>query len=189
MNNDTSLILFILNITMLFSYGCGSGRQQMDSNKTCRRINGNFDCNGHGNAGVRCGAHCPMEHIQGFSRSHWMPPLVDCSHRIAPAAAMVKEFKSKTQNTNKTQLLTSNYGTFWSLVVYENFNPKTDPLVLSSLMQWASCKCEMPWLELESSAEFLAIKPCQRTKMEKFLTALPRLAHICTSLYIELRDC
>jgi hypothetical protein len=29
-----------------------------------------------------------------------------------PAAAMVDEFVEKTQNTNKTQLLASNYGTF-----------------------------------------------------------------------------
>jgi hypothetical protein len=61
-----------------------------------------------------------MEHIQGFTRSHWMPPSGECLHRIALAAAMVKEFESNTQNTNKTQLLTSttsNYDTFQSLVV------------------------------------------------------------------------
>jgi hypothetical protein len=33
-----------------------------------------------------------MEHIQGFTRSHWMPPLVKCLRRITPAATMVKEF-------------------------------------------------------------------------------------------------
>ena len=48
---------------------------------------GNYDC--HGDAAVRCGAHRPMEHIQGFTRSHWMLPLVECLRRIAPAAAMV----------------------------------------------------------------------------------------------------
>jgi hypothetical protein len=53
-----------------------------------------------------------MEHIQGFTRSHWMPPLVECVRRIAPAATMVDEFERNTQNTNKTQLLASNYGTF-----------------------------------------------------------------------------
>ena len=35
----------------------------------------------------------PIEHIQGFIRSHWMPPSGECLRRIAPAAAMVKEFK------------------------------------------------------------------------------------------------
>jgi hypothetical protein len=55
---------------MLFSYV--SGGQRIDGNKTCRRINGNFDC--HGDAAVRREAHRPMEHIQGFTRSHWMPP-------------------------------------------------------------------------------------------------------------------
>jgi len=77
---------------MLFSYG--SGRHPIDSNKKCRQIDGNFDC--HGNVVVRHGAHRPMEHIQGFTRSHWMPPLGECLRRIAsiaPAAAMVKEFK------------------------------------------------------------------------------------------------
>jgi hypothetical protein len=34
-----------------------------------------------------------MEHIQGFTRSHWMPPLVECLRRIAPVAAMVDEFE------------------------------------------------------------------------------------------------
>ena len=93
---------------MLFSYG--SGRQQIDGNKKCRRIDGNFDC--HGDAAVRRGAHRPMEHIQGFTQSHWMPPSGECLRHIVPAAAMVKEFEYNTQNTNKTQLLASNYGTF-----------------------------------------------------------------------------
>jgi hypothetical protein len=46
----------------------------------------------------------------------------------------------------------------WStVVVCENFNPKTDPL-LSSSMRRASFKCKTPWLELKSSRSFLAIK-------------------------------
>jgi hypothetical protein len=53
-----------------------------------------------------------MEHIQGFTRSHWMLPLSKCLHPIAPAAAMVNEFVETTQNTNKTQLLAINYSTF-----------------------------------------------------------------------------
>jgi hypothetical protein len=53
-----------------------------------------------------------MEHIQGFNQSHRMPPLGESLRRIAPAATMVNEFVETTQNTNKTQLLSSNYGTF-----------------------------------------------------------------------------
>jgi hypothetical protein len=49
-----------------------------------------------------------MEHIQGFTQSHWMPPPGECLCRIAPAATMVDEFVETTQNTNKTQLLASN---------------------------------------------------------------------------------
>jgi hypothetical protein len=30
---------------------------------------------GHVDAPVRNPAHCPMEEVQGFTRSHWMPPL------------------------------------------------------------------------------------------------------------------
>jgi hypothetical protein len=37
---------------------------------------------------------------------------------------MVNKFVETKQNTNKTQLLTSNCGTFWSLVVCENFTPQ-----------------------------------------------------------------
>jgi hypothetical protein len=108
---------------MLFSYG--SGRKRIDGNKKCRRIDGNFYC--HGNAAVRCGAHHPIEHVQGFTRSHWMPPSVECSHHIAQAAAMVNEFVETTQNTNKTQLLASNYGTFRELINSENFIPQNGP--------------------------------------------------------------
>jgi hypothetical protein len=69
---------------MLFSYG--SGRQQIDSNK-------------------KCGAHRPMDHIRGFTRSHWMQPSGECLPRIAPAADMVDEFVETTQNTNKKLFL------------------------------------------------------------------------------------
>ena len=97
-------------------------------------------------------------------------PSVECLHRIAiaPAAAMVNKFDWNTQNTKKTQLTASNYGIFWSLVVCENFNPKTDPL-LSSLMQQASFKCEMSWFQLKSLCTYLAIKRCQRTKFRKVI--------------------
>jgi hypothetical protein len=34
---------------------------------------GRFD--GHGDASLRNRVHCPMEEVQGFTRSHWTPPL------------------------------------------------------------------------------------------------------------------
>jgi hypothetical protein len=160
---------------MLFSYG--SGEKRIDGNTKCRRIDGYFYC--HGNAAVRCGADIPIEHVQGFTRSHWMPPSVECSHRIAPAAAIVNEFVETTQNTNKTQLLASNYSTFRALVISE---PKMNPL-LSSLMRRGSFKCETTRLELKSSRSFLAIKRCQRTKSKKVITqsqsSSKSWAHIC----------
>jgi hypothetical protein len=56
-----------------------------------------------------------------------MPPSGKCLRHIAPAAAMFNEFVETTQNTNKTQLLPSNYGTFRALVVCENFVPQNRP--------------------------------------------------------------
>jgi hypothetical protein len=46
-----------------------------------------------------------MDHIRGFTRSHWMQPLGKCLRRIASAAAMVDEFVETTQNTNKKLFL------------------------------------------------------------------------------------
>jgi len=68
-----------------------------------------------------------MEHIQSFTRIHWMPPSGKCLRRIALAATMVNEFVETTQNTNKTQLLASNYGAFRALVNSENFIPQNGP--------------------------------------------------------------
>jgi hypothetical protein len=73
---------------MLFSYGVGDNESRA---KKCRRITDNCDC--HGDAAVQSRAHCPVEHIQGFTRSHWMPPLGECLHQIAPAAAMADELE------------------------------------------------------------------------------------------------
>jgi len=79
----------LLIITWSLAYGCG--KQRIDGNKKCRRIAGDFD--GHGDALVQREAHLPMEHIQGFTRSHWMPPSGECLRRIAPAAAIVDDFE------------------------------------------------------------------------------------------------
>ncbi len=76
------------------------GNNESTTTNNVGRIAGNFDCNA--DAAVRRGAHRPMEHVQGFTGSHWMPPSGKCLRRIAPAAAMVNEFVETTQNTNKT---------------------------------------------------------------------------------------
>jgi len=94
---------------MLLSYGYGQ-QQQIGNNKKFRRIAGNFDC--HTDEAVQRGAHRLIEHVQVFTRSHWMPPSSKCLRRIAPAAAMVNRFVETTLNTNKTQLLPSNNGKF-----------------------------------------------------------------------------
>jgi hypothetical protein len=42
--------------------------------------------NGHGSVPEQYRRHCPMQHVQGYSESHWMLPLGDYLLRIAPAA-------------------------------------------------------------------------------------------------------
>jgi hypothetical protein len=86
---------------VLFSYGYG--QQQIGDNKKCRQIAGDFDC--HTDVAVQRGSHRPLEHVHGFTQSHWMPPLGECLRPIAPAAGMVNKFVETIQNTNKTQLL------------------------------------------------------------------------------------
>jgi hypothetical protein len=93
---------------LLLSYGYG--QQQIGDNKKCRRIAGNFDR--HTDAAVRHGAHRPIEHVQGFIQNHWMPQLGEYLHHITHGAVMVGEYVETTLNTNKTQLLPNNYGTF-----------------------------------------------------------------------------
>jgi hypothetical protein len=51
----------------------------------CTLSAGRFD--GHGSAPEQYRRHCPMRHVQGYSRSHWMPLPGDYSLRIALAAA------------------------------------------------------------------------------------------------------
>jgi len=86
---------------MLFSYV--GGQQRFSDNKKCRQIACDFDFH------------------------HWMPPLGECLRSIAPAATMVNKFVENTLNTNKTQRLTSNYGTFRALVISEKFIPPNRP--------------------------------------------------------------
>jgi hypothetical protein len=51
---------------------------------TCFSIIGHLD--GHGGLPVQYEAHCPMQHVQGYPRSHWMPAPGNYSLRIASAA-------------------------------------------------------------------------------------------------------
>jgi hypothetical protein len=65
-------------------------KHRIEEYKKCRQINDNSD--GHDDALVRCQTHRPMQHVQGYLRSHWMPPLGKYLPRIAPADAMVIDF-------------------------------------------------------------------------------------------------
>jgi hypothetical protein len=51
----------------------------------CSSFVGRFD--GHGGPPVQYEAHPPMQHVQGYSGSHWTPALGNYMLRIAPGAA------------------------------------------------------------------------------------------------------
>jgi hypothetical protein len=56
----------------------------MMTNK-CISVAGHF--NSHGGAPVQYKVHCLMQHVQGYTGSHWMLPSSDYLLGIAPAAA------------------------------------------------------------------------------------------------------
>jgi len=64
---------------------------------------GRFD--GHADAPVRYGVHRPMEHVQGFMRSHWTPPSGENSPCIAPAEAIVIHFWPKKSSCGRVKSL------------------------------------------------------------------------------------
>jgi hypothetical protein len=63
---------------------------------TCFTVVGHFD--GHGSPLVQYKVHRPMQHVQGYSRSHWMPPLGNYLLRIAPG--LPGQQANKQQSTN-----------------------------------------------------------------------------------------
>jgi hypothetical protein len=60
-------------------------RQKIDDRKQSTSSAGHFDS--HGGALVQYGVNFPMQHVQGYTRSHWLPPLGNYSLRITPPAA------------------------------------------------------------------------------------------------------
>ena len=65
----------------------------IDNDKKCTSNAGKFDH--HADVAVLCDARRPIEHFQGFTRSHCMSPLGKCLRRFAPAAAIVDEIIAK----------------------------------------------------------------------------------------------
>ncbi len=67
----------------------------------CTSSAGRF--NGHGRAPEQYRRHRPMRHVQGYSRSHWMPASGNYLLRIAPAAARETGNKQQSSNTPRKQ--------------------------------------------------------------------------------------
>jgi hypothetical protein len=55
---------------------------------------------GLADAPVLCGVHRLMQHVQGYSGSHWTPILGDYSLRMAPAAAEATANKTTLKKCN-----------------------------------------------------------------------------------------
>ena len=70
-------------------------------------------------------------HIARWSTSRASFEATGCRHRASACAVLPRwrscEFVETTQNTNTTQLLPSNYGTFQALVNSDNFTPQNGP--------------------------------------------------------------
>jgi hypothetical protein len=56
---------------------------------------------GHGGLLVQYKAHHLMQHVQGYSRSHWTLPLGSYLLRIAPTATRATANKTTTKNVPK----------------------------------------------------------------------------------------
>ncbi len=52
---------------------------------------------GHGGPPVQYEAHRPMQHVQGYSKSHWMLPSGNYSLCIAPVADRATANKTTTK--------------------------------------------------------------------------------------------
>ena len=138
------------------------GQQWNRRDKECRQIAGHFD--GHCNAAVRCYPHRHMEHIQGYTGSHWMMPSGKCLRCIAPVATMVIKIGGKhKKNTNKTHLLASNCGINQSLVVYENFIPQNG----SSTQLFYATNCVKMWDAMIGIEEIADISSYQTLPADK----------------------
>ncbi len=141
-------------------------KQIISDKKKCKWIAGDFDH--HADGAVQRGAHCPMKHLQGFTRSHWMLPSGKCLHPIAPAAVIVDELVENTQNTKKSYFQLASYGKINHELFVRISYPKMDPL-LTSLAQLPLTLTLTPLFKLKSSATFRAIKRCRWTKIRKVI--------------------
>jgi hypothetical protein len=78
------LLFILIDHNMVLGYDYSKQKKAVAANE-CTSSPGHF--NGHGGAPEQYRRHRPMRHVQGYSRSHWMPALGNYSLRIAPAAA------------------------------------------------------------------------------------------------------
>ncbi len=91
---------------MLFSYGYGQWQNWRIIPK-CTSITAHFE--GLMDVLEQYRRHCPMRHVLGYPKSHWMPPLGNYLLRIAPVANRATANKKTTKSgpTLLTMLMAS----------------------------------------------------------------------------------
>jgi hypothetical protein len=73
-------------------------RRQRQTNAPPSQAISHFD--GHAEALKPYIWHCPMQHVHGYTRSHWTLPSGNYSLHITPAAARVTANKTTVQNVS-----------------------------------------------------------------------------------------
>ena len=94
-------------------------QQKMQANR--RRFRWSWRCSGTTRGASPDGAH-PGLHSKPLDAAIGRVPAP-----YRPDGRHGRRIRIKTQNTNKTQLLASNYSTFRALVIRENFIPQNGP--------------------------------------------------------------
>jgi hypothetical protein len=81
---------------MLFSYDQIWSMTKLMMTSKCTSIAARFE--GLADAPEQYRRHCLMRHVQGYSGSHWMPPLGNYSFHIAQGAARATANKTTAKN-------------------------------------------------------------------------------------------
>jgi hypothetical protein len=78
------LLIIVIDHNMVFSYDYVKQKKGAAKNKRTSVV-GHFD--GQESVLEQYRQHCPIQHVQGYPGSHWMPPSGNYLLHIAPAAA------------------------------------------------------------------------------------------------------
>ena len=138
-NKLVTRLYFILTITWSLAYVVCKHR--IDDRKSWTCFAGHFD--GHDDAPVRCRAYRPMQHVQGYLKSHWTPPSGDYLSRIAPADAMVIKFLPNKSSCGVVKSLSE------ASVKKARNGPSTQPTEATSCVERANATIKAATIKAE----------------------------------------